>query len=213
MRSERAHDCLPPAGARTPTAWAATAWGLLACCLWCTSVAVTRRVTEDAGVLRGGMLALALAGLLGVVRASLTGRLWRDLSHLSRAYLLGCGACFVAYQLCLLLAIGLASDGSQVVVVGVINYLWPALTLAVSVPLLQRRWSRWLMLGLLLTVAGEVLVVGGRLFCGPSAAPTLDLRSLLCYGLAPQRRSAGPCTRIWLAGWQARPQATPCLCS
>ncbi|MCY2991345.1 MAG: EamA family transporter [Planctomycetota bacterium] len=184
MCTERPQVSLQPAGVRVPSALAATGWGLLACCLWCTSIAVTRRVTEDVGVLRGGMLVLGLAGLLGVLRACLQGRLRQALSGLSRAYLLGCGACFVAYQFCLLLAIGLAVDGLQVVVVGVINYLWPALTLAVSVPLLQRRWSGWLVLGLLLTVAGEVLVVGSRLFGGTKAASALDLHSLLCFGLA-----------------------------
>ena len=197
----------------------ATIGGLLACVVWCTSVAVTRRVTEDLGALCGGMLATGLAGSLGLLRLILrsrrssaarsmalqsravvpavpsdSARLWTAMlrripaaaatAGLSWSYLLGCGVCFVAYQFCLLLAIGLAVDDAQVVVVGVLNYLWPALTLALSVPLLGRRWTAWLFLGLALAIVGEILVVGCSLLGEERSAAFLDPRGLWSYSLA-----------------------------
>ena len=45
-------------------------------------------------------------------------------------YLWGCGALFVAYASCYCLALGLATDRAQVLGVGLVNYLWPSLTLA-----------------------------------------------------------------------------------
>ena len=141
----------------------ATGWGLAACLVWCATVAVTRGLTQQWGPFRTGCVTMGMAGLLGMA----CGR-WRHEkpAGLSRSYLLVCGSCFVFYQVCLLLAISLAADGASVVVVGMLNYLWPALTLALGVPLLHYRWRGWLLAGLALTVAGEALVVGARLLGG-----------------------------------------------
>lgn len=136
----------------------------MACVLWSASIASLRILTQDLGPLHTGMIDLGLAGVAGIVLAVAKGRLRRDVAELSWAYLLACGGCFVFYQVCLLLAIGLAASGPQVIVVGMLNYLWPALTLVFSVPLLKWRWRAWLVPGVIITVAGEALVVGARLW-------------------------------------------------
>ena len=141
----------------------ATGFGLAACLLWCGVIGVNRLVIAALGPLRAGAVTMSLAGGAGLALAAARGRLKSDLAGFSPAYLLACGGCFLAYQVCLLLAIGLAADAGQVIVVGMLNYLWPALTLALGVPLLGYGASAWLPLGLAATLAGEALVVGGGL--------------------------------------------------
>jgi drug/metabolite transporter (DMT)-like permease len=135
----------------------ATAMGLVAILLWGSSVAFIRALSESLGpmgtivhaYLLGGAMALILAGLL-------PGGLGR-LRRLPRRYLWGCGALFVTYTTCYCLAVGLATDRGQVLAVGLVNYLWPSLTLLLSVPILGYR-ARWLLVpGMLVATAGMVV--------------------------------------------------------
>ena len=61
------------------------------------------------------------------------------------------------YALCLYLALGLADGGQQAIEVGTINYLWPAATVVLSIPILGKR-ARWTLVpGTLAVLAGIAL--------------------------------------------------------
>ena len=54
-------------------------------------------------------------------------------------YLIGCDAPFLSYMIALFLAIGLATDHQQALEVGLLNYLWPTLTILLSLLILKRK--------------------------------------------------------------------------
>ena len=137
--------------------------GAIAIVLWSTSVAFSRSLTESLGTLPTGAAVYTLAGLIACLYVWRQPGQFRPLLRLPRAYLLGCGALFVIYIIALYLAIGLSASRSQVVVVGLINYLWPALSLAFSVPLLGKRAGPGLLLGMALALAGIWLAAGAGL--------------------------------------------------
>ena len=142
--------------------------GLAACLLWSSTVAIARRLSEEIGGLTAAACSFTLAGLVGCAHAAASGRL-RAMLRLPRAYLLGCGALFVLYIGCLYLGLGLAVSRQQALAVGVLNYLWPGLTLVFSVPLLGVR-PRWpFALGVLAAVAGGALALVGPGACAPGA--------------------------------------------
>ncbi len=185
----------------------ATAGGLLAILLWSTSIAFTRSICENLGPVFGAGLVYCISaglGLAGVFRSS--GQR-RKLARLSRNYLFGCGFLFVAYMLCLFLAVGLAENHNQVVEIGLINYLWPALTLLFSVPILKNR-AGWLLLpGTVLALFGVFFVLSGggnhtwhgtldNLAANPAAYLTA-----LCAAVAWALYST--LTRKWVGGDQA----------
>jgi len=80
---------------------------------------------------------------------------------LPRRYLLVGGGLFVGYEICLALAIGLAHDRTQSLELGMINYLWPSLTIVLAIPFNQQRFRHWLWPGLLLSLCGIVWVMKG----------------------------------------------------
>lgn len=82
---------------------------------------------------------------------------FRRLSLPSSTYLVGCGFLFVVYMVCLYVAIGFASDRQQVLEVALINYLWPALTLAFAIPILKKKVRVWLVFGVFLGFVGVFL--------------------------------------------------------
>jgi drug/metabolite transporter (DMT)-like permease len=58
------------------------------------------------------------------------------LQRISRKYLFGGGPLFIGYTLVLFLAVGLAKDRQQTLEIGLLNYLWPVLTILFSLALL-----------------------------------------------------------------------------
>ncbi len=136
------------------TSRAATAAGLGAVVIWSTWLGLSRLMYEQLGPLVGGGMVNLLAGSVGMAWMLRTRPARQRLAQLPRKYLLGCGGLFVLYATCLPFALALASDRQAVLVVGLINYLWPALTLIVSVPIQGTRPRAWFPLGVLLTVAG-----------------------------------------------------------
>jgi drug/metabolite transporter (DMT)-like permease len=82
--------------------------------------------------------------------------------RLPSKYLYGCGALFVSCNVGLYLAVGACADRGQTLVVALVNYLWPVLTVALSVPILGRKARAWLPWGCLVAVVGTaVALLGG----------------------------------------------------
>ena len=137
----------------------ATLSGFLAILVWSTTVAFSRALSETLGALTTGALIYSLGGILGLAAASRSAGGLAQLWLMPKRYLFGCGALFVMYMLLLYLAIGLAHSRTQVVAVGLANYLWPALIMLFSLPLLGKRARFWLFPGILLALAGTWLAV------------------------------------------------------
>ncbi len=135
-----------------------TAFGFTAIVLWSTTVAFARSVSEAVGLLTSASLIYLIGGALALGHQALRGGL-SGMRSLGARYLLGCGGLFVVYIVSLYLGLGLAVDRSQVLEIGLLNYLWPMLTLIFSVPILKTRASWWLLPGGLLGTAGIFLTL------------------------------------------------------
>lgn len=148
-----------PEARRACPAAAPTWLGLVALLLWSATVALARSAAERLGPLAAASAVYLTAGvLLTVVRLARrqTLREWRTLP---RAYLLGCGGLFAFYGCALFLALGLAEDRRQVLEAGLLNYLWPALTLLLALPIQRHRATAGLVPGTLLALGGVFLVL------------------------------------------------------
>jgi len=136
---------------------AATTMGILAIVLWSTTIALSRSLAEEVGALRSGACIYLLGGTLGCFYEAVLRRRAGRLFRLPRAYLVGCGLLFVTYTACLYLAIGLSASRQQAIEVGIINYLWPGLTLLLAVPILRTKVRAAFPLGVALALAGAAL--------------------------------------------------------
>ena len=116
-----------------------TLLGLCAIVLWSATVALARSISERVGPVTAGASVYLTAGVLSVSHLLLKGGPVRRLLSLPRPYLLGCGALFVIYTTAIFLALGLAADRLQTIEAGLLNYLWPVLTLLLSMAILGKR--------------------------------------------------------------------------
>jgi drug/metabolite transporter (DMT)-like permease len=175
--------------------------GLLAILLWSTTIAFSRSLTEALGTFTAAALIYLLAGAAGLLVTGLQPGGWSSLSGLPRRYLLGCGALFVVYIAALYLAVGFSADRAQVLAVGLINYLWPGLSLVFSLPILKQRARPWLAVGLLLALAGVWLAMTSGsdlspagLLKEPLLPYLLAFFAAVCWGLYSNL------SRLWAAG-------------
>jgi drug/metabolite transporter (DMT)-like permease len=136
-----------------------TLCGLLAILLWSTTVALGRSLTEQLGPLTTTAAVYLIGGLSSLARNWLTIGHLPSLRTFPLRYLLGCGSLFVLYMFTFFQAIGLAADRLQVLEIGMVNYLWPSLTILFSLLLLGKRARIWLLPGTLLALIGVVLVL------------------------------------------------------
>ena len=157
---------------------AATACGLLAILLWSTASGLIRSISQVFGPLGGAALIYTLGTVLLVL---LLGR--PRLRSVPRLYLWVGTALFVAYEICLSLALGFASDANQAIEVGMLNYLWPCLTVVLAIFMNGQR-ARWLIVpGSVLALTGVVWVVSGNVLSVARILANVGSNPL-SYGLA-----------------------------
>ena len=157
----------------------ATLTGLSAILLWSTTVGLLRSISEAFGATGGAALVYSTTALLLCLTRGLP-----RVRALPPIYLWGGGALFVAYEISLALAIGLASNRSQSLELGMINYLWPCLTILFAIPLNQQRFRFWLWPGIFLSLLGIVWVMKGEGAWSPSLLWQNIASNPLAYGLA-----------------------------
>nr|WP_320191634.1 aromatic amino acid DMT transporter YddG [uncultured Desulfobacter sp.] len=185
-------------------AFAATIGGLFAILLWSFTIAFTRSISEHLGPVYGAGYVYLISAVFGLINVLRSSKQRRKLTNLPQRYLWGCGSLFVGYMLFLFLAVGLAENRSQSLEIGLINYLWPALILVFSVPILKNKASWLLLPGTGLALFGVFLVVTGggghtwhTIFNNLSANPMAYLLALfaaLSWGLYSNltRKWVGP---------------------
>lgn len=140
-----------------PVSSTATLCGLAAILLWSTMIGMVRSVCSALGAVVGAAAIYSTGALFLLL-------LFRPapLRTAPPGYLLLGAALFVAYELCLSQALGLATSDVQAMELGIINYLWPCFTILIAVPMNGQRLRPWIVPGLALSLAGVVQVMGGR---------------------------------------------------
>lgn len=133
-----------------------TLYGMVAILLWSTIVGLIRNISEYFGAVGGAALIYSTGTLFLILILG-----WPKLSIFPKRYLFWGGLLFVTYEVCLSLALGFASDRTQAIELGMVNYLWPSFTLALAVLLNKQRFSILLVIGLLCSFSGLVWVVSG----------------------------------------------------
>lgn len=134
----------------------ATLTGLIAIVLWSTMVGLIRGVSEGLGPVGGAAMIYTCSGLLLLVTVG-----FPSLRRFPPRYLLTGSILFVSYEICLALSLGYAATRHQAIEAGMVNYLWPGLTILFAI-LFNRQKASWLVIpGLLLAVIGVCRVLGG----------------------------------------------------
>ncbi|HLP57886.1 MAG TPA: EamA family transporter [Candidatus Deferrimicrobium sp.] len=164
-----------------------TSLGILALIFWSTSIAFSRSVTEHMGTLNTAFFNLLFSGLLLLTIQGLIYKkeIFLKIKRLPPAYFYKVGIFMMFYMVVFYVAVGEASSRQAVIVVGIINYLWPGLTFLFSVPLLKHKAHYGLLtFGILIAFAGTAaaMLEGNRLAMADIRLTLTD--NFLPYALA-----------------------------
>lgn len=136
------------------------------------------------GMLRAAGLDLLFGGIILVAIALFRGDICRMGNHSVRCYLV-CGTMWIANLALAWTAVSTAETSGQLLVTGLLNYLWPSLTLLLAIPILGKRSTWWLAPGLVAVTVGIAL---GKLATAPEVTLTalvtdFNAVSYLCAAL------------------------------
>lgn len=134
-----------------------TAFGFLALLFWSTASALSRTLTEDLGIFTAAFLIHVISGCIAITYTLIANGGFKQFRGISTAYWLICGFFYTLYIVMAYIAVGIAQTREQVMVVVLIKYLWPLLTLVFAIPVLNTKASPWLVIGILLSLAGIVV--------------------------------------------------------
>lgn len=157
----------------------ATLIGLIAVLLWSSIVGLIRSVSESLGATGGAAMMYSVASVFLLISIG-----FPKISEFPRRYLIWGSLLFVSYELCLALSIGYSNTNQQAIEVGMVNYLWPALTMVAAI-LFNNQKSNWLVIpGFIIAILGICWVLGGDQ--GLNLASMLEniKDNPLSYGLA-----------------------------
>lgn len=119
-------------------------------------VGLIRGVSEGLGPVGGAAAIYSLSGLLLIFTVG-----FPRIRQIPKGYLLAGCLLFVSYEICLALSLGYAATRHQAIEVGMVNYLWPSLTILFAI-LFNGQKTNWLIVpGLLLALVGVCWVLGG----------------------------------------------------
>jgi drug/metabolite transporter (DMT)-like permease len=156
------HDEIKAGGMKTdpdPKIQQSTLLGLAAILLWSSSVALARSISERIGPLTAGLAVYLTAGLILAGNFYWRGHSLGQFQQLPRRYVIGCGGLFCLYTASLYLALGQAANHQQTLEIGLLNYLWPALTILFSLGILGKKARLTLLPATLLALGGVFLVL------------------------------------------------------
>ncbi|WP_213132799.1 aromatic amino acid efflux DMT transporter YddG [Citrobacter sp. FP75] len=157
----------------------ATLIGLIAIVLWSTMVGLIRGVSEGLGPAGGAAMIFSLSGLLLIFTVG-----FPNIRKFPVRYLIAGSVLFVSYEICLALALGYAATRHQAIEVGMVNYLWPSLTILFAI-LFNGQKTTWLVIpGLIVALTGVCWVLGGENGLNPGEIISNVASSPLSYFLA-----------------------------
>ncbi|MDU6443044.1 MAG: aromatic amino acid DMT transporter YddG [Pantoea sp.] len=157
----------------------ATLTGLLAIALWSAIVGLIKSVSEGFGPVGGAALIYSCSAALLLFIVG-----FPRVRTFPRRYLLMGSVLFVCYELCLSLSLGFTHSSRQAIEVGMVNYLWPSMTIVLGAIVNRQKTSPLIIPGLLLAVAGICRVLGGEHAFSLSEIGNNILDNPLSYGLA-----------------------------
>lgn len=133
-----------------------TLFGITAILLWSCLVALVRNVSELFSPIGGAALMYSVSAIFLLLVIGIP-----KFNNFSLRYLIIGAVLFVSYEICLALSLGMANNRHQAMEMAVINYLWPAITILLTVILGQKKTSLWVYPSVLITFVGVVWCIIG----------------------------------------------------
>ncbi len=128
-------------------------FGVFAIILWCMNIALIRSLTDNIGAVRTGFYTFTIASLICLFILFLASS-HQNFDIASIKHISICGSLFALYIVSLFYALEKAKSEQQAMEIGLINYLWPTLTIICAIILIQTTVKVFIIPGVILSFLG-----------------------------------------------------------
>lgn len=133
-----------------------TLYGIAAILLWSCLVALLRDVSELFSPIGGAAAMYTVSAVFLILAMGVP-----KLTGFSKRYLVIGTLLFVFYEVCLALSIGMANNRHQAMEMAVINYLWPTLTILLTIIVGRKKVSLWVYPSMFVAFLGVAWCIAG----------------------------------------------------
>ncbi len=133
----------------------ATLIGLLSVVFWSANIGLIRTTTQMLGAVGGAAVLYSISAVLLFFTFG-----FPHLRAFPRTYLYIASVLFCIYEVCFVLSLGYATSGRQTLELGMINYLWPSMTIAMAILFNKQKANFLVIPGMALAIVGLGLVLG-----------------------------------------------------
>ena len=142
----------------------ATLKGFLAIIFWSTTIAFSRNIIKVMGILNSAFFLFFISGSLLMILEFIKykNKFITIIRTIPAKYFYKVGIFFVSYMVLFYFALGSAGSKEAVLVVGLLNYLWPAFCFIFSIIILKNKSRKLLLtIGILFSFGGTILTLTG----------------------------------------------------
>jgi drug/metabolite transporter (DMT)-like permease len=132
--------------------------GISSIFIWASLVAIIKLVSEQLSPIQSIAMIYSFSTITIVIMLGLP-----RLKRMPKTYLYGCGALFVAYEVLFLSAVAFSDNREQVLIIAMINYLWPPLMIVFAILFKQLSYRPLAIAGFILAVMGLMMVVNPQI--------------------------------------------------
>ncbi|MGO2563073.1 MAG: aromatic amino acid DMT transporter YddG [Pseudoalteromonas nigrifaciens] len=133
-----------------------TLYGVAAILLWSCLLALLRDISELFSPIGGAAAMYSVSAIFLILVMGVP-----KFSGFSKRYLVVGTLLFVSYEICLALSIGMANSRHQAMEMAVINYLWPTLTILLSIIIGRKKVSYWVYPSMIIAFLGVAWCITG----------------------------------------------------
>ena len=161
--------------------------GISSIVVWASLVAIIKLVSEQISPIQSIAMIYSFSAITIVLMLGLP-----KLKQMPKAYLYGCGMLFVAYEVLFLSAVAFSDSREQVLIIAMINYLWPPLMIVFAILFKQLSYRPLAIAGFVVAVLGLMMVVNPQI-TEPFKMIAVLQQNPMAYGFALVGAIIWPC--------------------
>lgn len=138
-----------------------TVLGFLAILIWGTSAAFTKTLSSSLGAYTAAAIVNLMGGLFLIGRQAAANRGKKVFADVPKKYWVFCGALFVLYTATSYVSMTMVDTQEEIMTMVLIRFLWPLFTLVLTIPMLKKKASPWLVVSVSVSFLGIVIAKMG----------------------------------------------------
>lgn len=146
-----------------------TLLGIITIVIWGTSAAFTKNLSTGLGPYTAAAVVNVIGGIVVIAHQLITNGGLSQYRGAPPKYWIICGTLFVIYTAASYISMEMVSKEAEIMTMVLIRFLWPLFTLVLTIPILNKKASKWLAASVAVSLCGIIIAKMGGNINNPEA--------------------------------------------